>query len=226
VGKIFFITGTDTGVGKTVLTASLLYHLRRKKIHALAIKPFCTGTREDVEILQKLQPGQLSDSEMNPCFFQEPIAPAVAAKLHRKKIILEQVLAKIFEIKKRCDVLLIEGVGGIMVPLGTDFLVSDLIAKLSCPVIVASRNELGTINHTLLSVFALQHAIKEQIKIVMIEPEMADFSTKTNRKFLMEKTQLKIFSIPFLGRKAASSEAFKKNYKKIQKTLAAIIKCD
>jgi dethiobiotin synthetase len=226
VGKIFFITGTDTGVGKTVLTASLLYHLRRKKIHALAMKPFCTGNREDVEILQKLQPGELSNAEVNPYFFPEPIAPAVAAQMHGEKIHLKQVLAKIFQIGNRCDVLLIEGFGGLMVPLGVNFLVRDLIAKSTCPVIVASRNQLGTINHTLLSVFALQEAVKEQIKIVMIEPEEADFSTKTNRKFLTEMIKSKIFSIPFLGQKAASEEALEKNYKKVQKTLAAIIRYD
>jgi dethiobiotin synthetase len=226
VGKIFFITGTDTGVGKTVLTASLLYHLRRRKIHALAMKPFCTGTREDVKILQKLQTGGLSDAEMNPYFFNESIAPAVAAKMHRKKINLRQVLAKIFQIEKRCDVLLIEGVGGLMVPLGTNFLVRDLITELACPVIVVSRNQLGTINHTLLSVFALQDAVQEQIKIVTMEPEIADSSSETNKKVLTQMIKSKIFSIPFFGQKAASREVIGKNYKKIKKTLAAILECD
>ena len=82
--KIIFITGTDTGVGKTLLTALLLHHLRQTGVHALAMKPFCSGGRADVRLLQSLQRGELSDAEMNPFYFAEPIAPFVAAKKHEK----------------------------------------------------------------------------------------------------------------------------------------------
>ena len=122
--------------------------------------------------------------------------------------------------------LIIEGAGGLMVPLGTNFLVRDLITELACPVIVVSRNQLGTINHTLLSVFALQEAVQEQIKIVTMEPEIADSSSETNKEVLTQMIKSKIFSIPFFGQKAASREVIGKNYKKIKKTLAAILECD
>src|SRR4051812_24374946 len=158
MGKIIFITGTDTGVGKTVLTALLLQHLRQKKVHALAMKPFCSGDRADVEMLQKLQPGELTDSEMNPYFFAEPVAPFVAANKLGKTIRLRDVVRKISNIQKRCDVLLMEGIGGVMVPLGKGFCVHDLIIALNATAIVVSQNKLGTINHTLLTVSVLQNA--------------------------------------------------------------------
>ena len=78
-GKILFITGTDTGAGKTVLTALLLAHLRSQGVNALAMKPVCTGPRSDVRLLQSLQRGELSDDEMNPFWYQTPVAPIVAA---------------------------------------------------------------------------------------------------------------------------------------------------
>jgi dethiobiotin synthetase len=226
VGEIIFITGTDTGVGKTILTAFLLHHLRRKKVRALALKPFCTGSRADVEILQELQPGELSNTEVNPYFFPEPLAPYISAKKHRQNIVLADVLEKISKIKKRCDVLLVEGAGGIMVPLGADFLIRDLIAELRCQVIIVARNQLGTINHTLLSASALQIPLQQNITIVTVDSEKPDLSSKTNRyvlkKFLVSA---RFFSIPFLGKDPSRRTVLEKNYKKIKKTLAVIIKC-
>lgn len=226
MGEIIFITGTDTGVGKTVLTAFLLHHLRQKKIRALAMKPFCTGEQSDVEILQKLQPGELSNEEMNPYFFPEPIAPSVAAKMHNKKIYLDDVLGAISKIKSRCEVLLVEGAGGLMVPLGVDFTVRDLIARLRCRVILVARNQLGTINHTLLSANALQHIQIKELKIAMMEPEKRDFSSQSNHEVLNQTLRTHCFCVHFLGEKPANKTSVEKNYKKIKKTLAAILECD
>ncbi|MBT5322527.1 MAG: dethiobiotin synthase, partial [Verrucomicrobiales bacterium] len=71
VTRTYFITGTDTGAGKTILTALLLDHLRAQGENAIAIKPLCTGPRDDVRLLQSLQPGALSDDEMNPFHYQK-----------------------------------------------------------------------------------------------------------------------------------------------------------
>src|SRR5438094_393958 len=90
--RIIFITGTDTGVGKTVLTGLLLTHLRQTGVRALALKPFCSAGRADAELLHDLQDGELTLDEINPFHFKEPLAPLVAARLHRRKISLDQVL--------------------------------------------------------------------------------------------------------------------------------------
>src|SRR5436190_3837938 len=91
--RVIFITGSDTGAGKTYLTALLLAYLRQKGIHALAMKPFCSGSRDDVELLQALQDREISDELMNPFYFEEPIAPLAAGREHGRMISLDTVLA-------------------------------------------------------------------------------------------------------------------------------------
>ena len=225
MGEIIFITGTDTGVGKTVLTALLLQHLRAEKIHAVAMKPFCTGNRDDVKILQKLQPGEWSDAEMNPYFFPQPLAPFVAAKLAGKKIVLSEVMEKIGEIKKRCDVLLVEGAGGVMVPLAKGFWTINLIAKLGARVVIVGRNQLGTINHTLLTAHVLQEAGVKRLAIVLMGQPKRDASDLSNRVALRELVPFaNVFALPFFGENQGNIISKNQGQKKIKKILAAIVK--
>src|SRR5258705_11852752 len=85
-GKIIFVTGTDTGVGKTLLTGLLLHHLRQSGCHAVAMKPFCSGGTADIEFLDAVQEGELDPAEINPFYFSEPIAPVLAARKHHRNI--------------------------------------------------------------------------------------------------------------------------------------------
>src|SRR5437868_2134606 len=133
--KIIFVTGTDTGVGKTVFTGLLLHHLRTGGCHALAMKPFCSGGRADVKLLRALQEAELDEDEINPFYFPEPIAPLVSSRRHHRAVLLGEVVHRIKKVARRCDVLLIEGSGGLLVPLGEKYLVSDLIRRLECDVI-------------------------------------------------------------------------------------------
>ena len=93
--KIIFITGTDTGVGKTVLTALLLRHLRRSGRAAFAMKPFTCGSRSDAKLLHALQNRELTLNEINPFYFREPVAPLVAAHKQGRDITLRDTLANI-----------------------------------------------------------------------------------------------------------------------------------
>jgi len=158
--RIIFITGTGTGVGKTVLTGLLLTHLRGRNVPAFATKPFCSGDRADAKLLCALQGGDLTLEEVNPFFFREPVAPLVAARRRKSVIPIDSVLANIRSLRSKIEEswLLIEGAGGLLVPLGEDYSVLDLIASLRCEVLVVSANRLGTLNHTLLTVRALQQA--------------------------------------------------------------------
>src|SRR5271157_6042865 len=135
MAQIIFITGTDTGVGKTVVTALLLRHLRRAGCNALAMKPFCSGSRADARLLRRLQNNLLTLDEINPFFFKQPVAPAAAGG-RRKAIPLDTVLRKIGAVGRRCDVLLVEGIGGLLVPLGKNYTVADLISRLHCPILI------------------------------------------------------------------------------------------
>lgn len=224
MGEIIFITGTDTGVGKTVLTALLLTHLRRRKIHALAMKPFCSGGRADVRALQQLQPGELSDAEMNPFYFDEPVSPYVGAQKSGIEIRPEEVIAKITRIKSRCDFLLVEGAGGVMVPLGKNFLMRNLIQQLRAKVLLVSRDRLGTLNHTMLSVLALQSIQIKRLKVILMSQETKDVSAKSNRNTLQELIEpTNVFLLPFLGKRPTRQCAIQEDQKYIKKTLAAIL---
>ena len=221
--KIIFVTGTDTGVGKTLLTALLLQHLRASGCHALAMKPFCSGGRGDVELLQSLQRGEISDDEANPFYFSEPVAPLASLQKAKQKIRLDDVVKKIFDVEKKCDRLVVEGSGGLLVPLGEDFQVADLIARLKPKVVVVGRNRLGTINHTLLTVEALRARGLRRISVVLMDDGKSDLSANTNRNILIGLAESPVFVLPFLGRNLAQKTALKNSSKKIKKTLAQIL---
>ena len=224
LARIIFITGTDTGVGKTLLTGLLLHHLRQSGCHALAMKPFCSGSRADTEFLQAVQDGELTPDEITPFFFAEPLAPLVAARRHHRSIALAEVLRLIGRIAGRCQCLLIEGIGGLLVPLGEGFTVRDLIAGLHCEVIVVSCNRLGTINHTLLTVEVLRTIENKGLKAILMSHKNEDASTGSNRRILAELlAPTPVVPISFLGRNLLRFGALKKSRKKIQKTLARIL---
>lgn len=222
--RIIFITGTDTGVGKTLLTCLLLHHLRLSGCHALAMKPFCSGSRADTEFLHALQDGELTSDEITPFFFAEPVAPLVAARLHYRAIRLPDVLRQINRVASRCQCLLIEGIGGVLVPLGEGYTVRDLIARLQCEVIVVSRNRLGTINHTFLTVEALKTIENKGLKVVLMSHKNQDASANSNCQILAEMlAPTPVLPVPFLGANSLPIEASKESRKKIQKSLARIL---
>ena len=220
-GRIVFITGTDTGVGKTIFTGLLVHHLRSVGTHALAMKPFCSGGRGDVRLLRAMQDAELSEDEINPFYFPEPVAPLVSARKHKRVIELNEVVRSIKKIAARCECLLVEGSGGLLVPLAEDYVVSDVICRLECEVIVVSCNRLGTINHTFLTVAALKNAGVKRIAVALMAANRTDASGKTNARVLSEfLAPIPILEIDFLGKKANEIAVLKKSCKKIKKTLA------
>src|SRR5688572_10203456 len=99
--RVIFVTGTDTGVGKTTVTASLVWYLRANGVQALAMKPFCSGSRADVKLLQSMQSAVLSDEEANPFYFSEAVAPLIALRETRQIITLKQTVAKVRAVQMR-----------------------------------------------------------------------------------------------------------------------------
>lgn len=224
-GKIIFITGTDTGVGKTLLTVLLLRHLRQSGIRALATKPFCSGGLRDVNLLRAAQGNELTAEEINPFYFKKPLAPLAASPANRLPS-LRDVITHVHAVAERCDVLLVEGSGGLMVPLGEEYFVTDLIQKLTCDkVLLATRNKLGTINHTLLSVRELQQkGVNGNLKIVFMQQKEMDLSSRTNARIVARFVGRKrVFSLPFLGENIEEKMDSKEFQKKIQKTLARLV---
>jgi len=224
---VIFITATDTGVGKTLVTGLLLHHLRNRGIHALAMKPFCCGGLGDIELLWKLQRGELSRDEISPFYYDQPVAPLVAARRHRRSTSLAETLEVVRRTQSKCECLLVEGIGGLLVPLGERFVVRDLVVAMDCHVLVVARNQIGTINHTLLTLNSLREKGVRRIKILLSGVEAGDASSRTNPRVLAELVApTPLISLPFLGRQASTIGAIKKNCKFFKKTLARVLGFD
>jgi dethiobiotin synthetase len=224
VARIIFVTGTDTGVGKTVFAASLVHYLRSRGARALGMKPFCSGSRDDVKLLQFLQEGELRDEEVNPFYFPEAVAPLVSARKHGRKVTLVETVKRIRAVQKKCDVLVIEGSGGLLVPLGQCFNVADIILKLRCEVVLVARNKLGTINHTLLTLEALKKSRPKKVTAVLMDLGSRDASTGTNLEILRELlAPVSVVEYPFLGGNSVGLSAILRKQKILEKVLARLL---
>lgn len=209
-----------------MVTALLLSYLRQGGCNALAMKPFSSGSRADARLLRSAQENLLTLDEINPFYFGQPVSPAADAGA-RKIRSLDIVLGKIRAMGKRCDVLLVEGIGGLMVPLGEKYTVADLISRLKCPVLVVGRNRLGSINHTLLTVKALQAVGVKRVRVVLGEDKKADISARTNCKIIEKMAGTgPVFSIPDLGSRASLPREIKINVKYLQIMLAGMLGSD
>ena len=238
--KTIFITGTDTGVGKTLLTALLLEHLLQNGVDALAMKPFCSGNRRDVQLLQRIQGARLPDQEINPFFFPEPLAPLINARKLGSRISMAQVLKTIRHVQNKCGCLLVEGAGGVLAPLGEQYTALELIKRLGCDVIVVGRNRLGVLNHVLLTLQALRGTngnswgiqaakrrtgpMSREIIVALMDEARPDLAALSNPRFLAETLGPDaIVQVPFLGTNASIVRAIKKNAKKEKKGLHRLL---
>jgi dethiobiotin synthetase len=123
--------------------------------------------------------------------------------------------------------LLIEGAGGLLVPVGENFTIADVIARLQCKTIVVGRDKLGTINHTLLTVEALRRRRVRRIKVVLMAQRKNDLSTKTNVEILRETLEnIDVISIPYLGAGASQTASVKQSAKKMKKVLVRVLDFD
>ena len=154
----FFITGTDTGVGKTHFTAWLVRAWRRAGIDAVALKPIASGDREDALALQRAMDARLTLDEINPLHFREPAAPLVAAELENRTIDFPKLNATVRDTAARFTHVAVEGVGGWRVPLAKNYEVREWARDLALPVVIVARGTLGTLNHTLLTVESISSA--------------------------------------------------------------------
>ena len=152
--KGIFVTGTDTGVGKTHVTVLLLTELRWRGVRAAAFKPISCGPggRRDAEIYAELMNHEQPLNVLNPIYLRRPLAPSVAAKLERRRIDLKAIRHCYSLLTTHYSTVLVEGAGGLLVPIVQNYFVADLARDLGLPVLIVARLGLGTINHTLLTV--------------------------------------------------------------------------
>jgi dethiobiotin synthetase len=153
----YFITGTDTNVGKTYVTCLLIEALRREGKSVVGYKPVSCGDRADaVAMLQASADPSLTIEEINPVYLKAPAAPYVAAMLENKRLDLKALRSGFDQLAARFDTVLVEGAGGWEVPVNDIMTMADFAQALALPVIVVVNNKLGALNHTILTVRNLQ----------------------------------------------------------------------
>jgi dethiobiotin synthetase len=202
--KGIFITGTDTGVGKTFVTEGLIRAMKEKGLNVCPMKPLETGCAMRGGRLVPRDTGRLVSAggisepldSINPYRFRQPLAPSVAAEISGVVIRKHKILRLFADLCKRYDVTLVEGAGGVMVPVSGKYLFRDLIRDMNVPALIVSRPGLGTINHTLLTIGALRERGVEVMGVVFNEAlrKGRGLSEKTNPDVIG-----RLGSVPVLG---------------------------
>jgi dethiobiotin synthetase len=219
--RTFFITGTDTGAGKTVLAALLTRFLRDHDVKVAAFKPVCSGGRDDARQIHAALGGALTLDEINPWHFRAAIAPALAAERERKSVSLAQVVKHLQSHGRNFEAALVEGAGGLLSPLGKGFDSRDLIRALRAAPIIVAPNKLGVVNHLLLTLEALPKSYRAKAKVVLMSPAKPDSATTTNAKLLGEFfPEQQILTLPWLGKKVEMTAVLKRP--EVRRTLAAL----
>ena len=173
--KGIFVTGTDTGVGKTVVTAALAVALKTRGVDVRVVKPVQTGDG-DAATLKHLAGLDAALDEIAPFSFSAPLAPLVAARLEGVELDLDDVVSKMPAAVNAFTI--VEGAGGLLCPVGPDWTIADLAERLSLPLLVVARAGLGTVNHTLLTVREAQGRGLDVAGIILNGSD--DESTATN----------------------------------------------
>ena len=150
-----FVTGTDTGVGKTHVSRLLIEAMRSSGIDAVGYKPVACGDRDDARILAEVS-GGLALDEVNPVFLQSAVAPYVAGLLENRVVDPETLVTGYHHLAARHEAVIVEGAGGWEVPVAAGFRISDLAVRLGLPVLVVAANRLGALNHLLLTIGAIR----------------------------------------------------------------------
>ncbi len=177
-----FITGTSTEIGKTVIAGGLAAALTQTGTHVGVMKPISTGDTADAQFLKHA--AQVDDAlvSINPIYLRHPLAPSVAARIENREIDLSCIETAFAALQQKYDFLIVEGVGGIAVPIQDDFLVAHLISRLQLPILIVAEAGLGTLNHTVLTVaFAQQFGLQiAGIVLNRLSPETAGLAEATN----------------------------------------------
>jgi dethiobiotin synthetase len=208
--KGIFITGTDTGVGKTYFTALLTRALRKRSVPAIPLKPISAGDRTDSILLSEATGGEISPIEINPVHFSAPLSPYVASMVEGRPFpwgILRERMEKLAQNYQ--GPFLVEGAGGWRVPLDSSLGIREWAQELSLPVVVVARNSLGTLNHTLLTVDSIRQSNLPLLGVVLNDTTLKlDDSSITNPAVLEQLTRLPVLSLAYQSTQLPSLPAW------------------
>ncbi len=201
VGKGIFIIGTDTDVGKTFVTAGMAYRLRKEGYNACSFKPVQSGgilkenimISEDVEFVKDICGLENKDEKLYSYCFKEAVSPHLAGAMEKIEIDKNKIVQDYEKMKEKYDYIIVEGSGGIAVPLKKDYFIYDLVKDLNLPAVIVGRAGVGTINHTILTAeFAQSKGI--QVKGIIINGYTEGFYEEDNIKMIKNYTGMDIIS--------------------------------
>lgn len=208
-----FVTGTDTGVGKTHTVVQLLRLLRASGLRCAGMKPICCGDRRDAQLLLAAGSEGLTINEINPIWLKTPAAPFVAALDEQVEIDVPGVLKAMTELQRRFDCVVVEGVGGWLVPIRVDYFVSDLAVEMKLPVLVVAQNRLGCLNHSLLTLNSVRdYGLKCAGLVINNPPGQEGFAVSTNLDILR-----RIIGVPIVSGLAESMSELPKEWTQIMR---------
>lgn len=190
-----FVTGTDTGVGKTHIAARLLHLLRASGVRCAGMKPICCGDRRDAQALLAAGSDGVTIDEVNPVWFKTPAAPIVGTLVEKVPVDIEQILSAFQSLQNRVEQVIVEGTGGWLVPIRSDYFVSDLAVAMKLPVLVVAQNRLGCLNHAVLTVRSVAAYQLRCVGLVLnIVATTSDVAALTNAEVLK-----RILNVPLLA---------------------------
>lgn len=204
-----FVTGTGTEVGKTVVAAALARTLAAQGRTVAVFKPAVTGLDDpgepDHALLRRAAGSEQSDEEIAPYRYGPAVSPHLAAELSGEEIDPARLLRTATDAAAGADVLVCEGVGGLLVPLAPRYLVRDLAADLGLPLVIAAPPGLGTINHTLLTIEAARGAGLDVAAVVLTPwPERPSAVEESNRESIAAPGAVEVETLPLLDLADAS----------------------
>jgi len=201
-----FVTGTDTGVGKTIVAAGIAGAMKRDGIDVGIMKPIATGIPQkngfkssDAELLAKMAGSTDPENEINPIFLPLEASPLAASMALNVDIKLDEVFSAFKRLTSKHEFVIVEGIGGVMVPIKQNYFVIDMIKEMNIPVLVVSRAALGTLNHTLLTVRTCREYELNVVGIVVNGARDNNVIEKTVSEMIHELTGIFVVgSIPFV----------------------------
>lgn len=191
-----FITGTDTGIGKTYITLLLAKYFISQGINIGIMKPIACGPQKENDALYLKKHLKLSDpfELINPIRLKLPLAPYASAIETKSKIDLKLIFRAYKKLQSLHKLILVEGVGGVLVPITKSYFVADMIKDFGLPTIIVARAGLGTINHTLLTIEALKKRKVSIFGIIMNGFKDKELSEKTNVKIIEELSKIPVIA--------------------------------
>lgn len=222
-----FITGTSTGVGKTIVAAGLAAALRKRDVNVGVMKPFATASKrysskfrsEDTAILARAAGVNDSDEEINPAFYELPAAPLMAAKMTNSSVNMQEVLYALKKLSIKHSFVVVEGIGGIMVPLTEKETVADFAKLAEMPIVIVTHPLLGTMNHTILTVNACrQYGMDIKGIIVNMMPKKPSKVEKATPETIERFTKIPVVAtIPF-----SKSPSYRRTASLLEKLAASL----